>query len=59
MLRPINKFQQFTYFRNSLYTLNHTTSAVALCKVTPLDHKVLNNPVEFAAFVALTLWFLG
>lgn len=36
-----------------------TSSAVPLREVTPLDHEVLDHPVELAAFVPLALRQLG
>lgn len=36
-----------------------TSSAVTLSKVTTLDHKIVNDSVEFAALVAFTLRLLS
>lgn len=36
-----------------------TSSAIALCEVSPLDHELFDHPVELAAFVSLTFGLLG
>lgn len=36
-----------------------TASAITLGKITTLDHEILNNPMEFAALVALSFRLLS